>query len=88
MSGERQMMRLGDRVDGVAVTGRDGNEEQGSMDVKERASGGTLKSLITGVREWVTVVGAYEPANGLADRSRNRSQELDARRLREQTRLL
>ena len=58
------------------------------MDVKQRGSGGTLKSLITGVREWVTVAGAYEPYNGLVDRSRNRSQELDARRLREQTRLL
>lgn len=58
------------------------------MDVQERGAGGTLKSLISGVREWITVVAAYEPYNGLADRSRNRSRELDARRLREQTRLL
>ena len=76
------MMRSGGRMDDVAVVEI---KEHGGMNVRERASAGPLKSLISGVGEWVALVASYEPYNGLADRSRNRA--IESRRFHEQARL-
>lgn len=75
-------LRSGGRDQDVAVVDI---QEHGVMDVRERPSSGSLKHLISGVREWITIVGGYEPQGGLANRSRTR--EIDAQYYRDQSRL-
>ena len=58
-------------------------QEHDVVDVQERPSSGPLKSLISGVREWITIVGSYEPQSGLGSRMR----EIDAQYYRDQVRL-
>lgn len=58
-----------DRVDVVIVE----DEMQVSLEGPAASRGRVLRTLVSGVREWVTVIGGYQPYSSAADRARSRS---------------
>ena len=74
-----QMVGRDEDVAGIEIEGHD------IVEVQERPSSRPLKNLITGVREWITIVSGSESHSDPADRGRNR--ELNLRHYREQSQL-